>query len=479
MRPPQLAPDPAFAIGIVARVSLFGLALATWGCGDGEPTAVEAPLGEDPAPASVPDPLATSVPDRDSDSGAATDGNSGSQAAAVTDSDRNAELDVNPAFEGEPAAPPGSVDEVAMLLQQWGIASPSATACDASTSSNAERSLRTNLGSKAFTWLTSTVEQARYEPIGELANYFGFAALRIEIREGADDPLADEGVRGSSWRVVLENLDASQRSVLYETANAQHEPFFGFLDERVGLVDELWRLKDDESPSVADLDGFITAMGEYESEISIVSAAGYGEVIGMLSPDQASLFGDIRSGGAIVTELVGTGPYASEVDAEVEALSSEELDLLRETASKFLAYATGSVEDAVILPAGKIGNYFAFASYRYVDRADVSRSGAADLLWSVLNDEQETLICQLAQEGVALEQAYVDGREALIRGIYPLKSGQPVDEDALQATYLEGAIAEGRMGVASAYYFDQLERMLSAEQIQRLMTLRNGNVPEP
>ena len=37
--------------------------------------------------------------------------------------------------------------------------------------------------SKLLVWLTGTVEDAHYEPIGEVANYFGFAALRNEIRE--------------------------------------------------------------------------------------------------------------------------------------------------------------------------------------------------------------------------------------------------------------------------------------------------------
>jgi|GEM_PF-3965629 len=359
-------------------------------------------------------------------------------------------------------------------LTDWELPAPGTVICDTESFTSAERSIWTNIGSKAFTWITGTIEQARYEPIGELAIYFGFAQLRTEIRDNGG-PLADEGVRGAAWQVVLEHLNLAQRGSLYETSTAQTQPFHAFLDERVALVDEIWGLKDGVSPDFTALNQHISAMGKHEAAISTISARGFGELILSLSSEQQALFDEIRLGTPAVVDLVGQGPYAAEVSAELRALDSDAADMLTETASKFLAYATGDLDDALFLPPGKIGNYFGFASYRYEDRATANRSDAASFMWDVLDQEQEALLCQLAKEGAVLEGEYIAGRAALIEGIYPLRSGSEVNEESVQALYMNGATSEGRMGVLSAYYFEAIERMLSPEQLDELERLRAGS----
>ncbi|MDC7219480.1 MAG: hypothetical protein PQJ59_06030 [Spirochaetales bacterium] len=342
-----------------------------------------------------------------------------------------------------------------------------------------EEKLLINVASKAFTWMTGTVEQARYEPIGELANYFGFAKLRNEIRDASDNPLADENFRGSSWLVVLESLNADQRQVLYDLANKQEPPFLGFLEAREDFINGLYRLKEGNPLERENLTQYIRTMGRCEAQISLLSAASYGKLSLMLTEDQKSFFADIRAGRITVSERKGRGPYAKEVERELKSLSPEKTDLMTEIASKFLSYETGTLEDALFLPSGKIGNYFGFASYRYEDRAKVSRSGAAQLMLDVLDEDQKEILRSLTQQIYPLQQCYIDSRAYLIGEAYPLKEGVSVDEKNLMENYLVGAMAEGRMGMAQAIYFDYLEQNLSENQLQELKSRRESSSKTP
>ncbi|MBX2878021.1 MAG: T9SS type A sorting domain-containing protein [Saprospiraceae bacterium] len=364
-------------------------------------------------------------------------------------------------------------------LSDWGVLDPWESSCESTELSNAEEKLYQNICSKAFTWFTGTKEQAHYEPIGELANYFGFANLRNEIREASNDPLADENLRGASWVVVLENLDSTQRAILYKAAKDQETAFFGFLEERVALIDMLYGLKDDNAVNLSDALDAIEAMGEYEAEISIISAEAFGSVSLSLASDQKELFTNIRQGNLIVSNLRGTGPYTSVVPHELDELSSNQRDLITETASKFLSYETGTLEDAIFLPPGKIGNYFGFASYRYEERASVSRSQAADLLLSVLTDDQKEVLKCLTTQVSDFEQTYINARAELITDVYPLKSGDSVDESSIVDNYLIGATAEGQMGVVQAIYFDYLGSLLNEGQISELKTQRANTGDDP
>lgn len=359
-----------------------------------------------------------------------------------------------------------------LQLSDWGVLDPWESTCQETALDRTGEKLYENIASKAFTWMTGTKEQAHYEPIGELANYFGFARLRNEIRDAANDPLADQNLRGTSWLVVLEHLDQAQRTILYDSAKEQEAAFFGFIEDRVKLIDMLYGLKEGNSINLSNATQPIETMGIYEAEVSLISAEAFGAVSLSLTNDQKELFANIRQGNLRVVDLKGTGPYASIVSSELEGWTPKQEELIKETASKFLSYETGSLEDAIFLPQGKIGNYFGFASYRYEERASVSRKQAADLLLSVLSDSQKELLKCLTTQVYDFEQAYIAARAALITDAYPLKSGIEIDESSLINNYLLGAIAEGKMGVVLAIYFDYLERLLNEDQINKLNTYR-------
>jgi len=368
----------------------------------------------------------------------------------------------------------GRINAQEIVLSDWDIIDPWEESCLNTDLNNAEGKLYTNIASKAFTWLTGTKEQAEYEPIGELANYFGFAKLRNEIRDSSDNPLADENLRGSSWLVVLEQLNSDQRQIFYNTAIAQELDFSAFLEERVDLINILYGLKEDKEIVLTDAIYHIEAMSTHEANISIISAKGFGEVSLSLDTQQKDFLTNIRGGNLIVSELVGSGPYTQDVEVEIEQFTNFQKELLKETVSKFLSYETGSLEDAIFLPSGKIGNFFGFAQYRYEERAIVNRSQAADLLFSVLTEEQEDILKCLTKEVYNFEQSYIDSRAKLITDIYPLKFDMTVDENLAAQDYVYGAMDEGRMGVVQAIYFDFLERLLTEDQIEELKILREN-----
>ena len=330
--------------------------------------------------------------------------------------------------------------------------------------------------SKLLVWLTGTVEDAHYEPIGEVANYFGFAALRNEIREREGNN-ADVSFRGAVYKEVLELLDDTQRSLLYELLAEHRTAINGFLEDRVLLVDELWRLKNNVTMDYVRVMNLIQSIGEYEGTITVITAQYYAKLLPLLSSEQAQYLEDIRRGVVTVDQMQNTSlRYAAEARTQFNALSRDDAKLMQEVSSKFVAWATGDLDDALFLPRGKIGNYFGFSSFRYVDRTSVSRGGAAALIDQVLTPDQQAILCGLSTNVVGYTQDYVNGRATLIAKLDALKKDSTLSVDHLITDYADLAgQGEGRRVVVEALTYHLIESMMSPEQIQSLKALRITN----
>ncbi len=331
---------------------------------------------------------------------------------------------------------------------------------------------RTIVAAKAFAYFTGTLEQAYHEPVGEVANYFGYAALRQEIRD-REGSQADEGFRGASWMETLEILNADQRQVLYELMRV-HEPLFEeFFDIRLDLVDELWAIREGRELDIANAISIGLQLGRNEAELTMTSAEAYSEILPTLSTEQLQAFQDIRSGATTIPDMQQDGPNTATVESEVADLNGAQRDALLAIASKMISWLTGAVDDAVILPPGKISNYFGFAYYRYIDRANVSRSDAANRFLGVLDETQKSIMAGLAQDVVTASNAYIDGREDLIRGSYPLRYGQSVDRAGLINAYAnQAALGETQRAIIEALTFYELEKTITPEQLVELASYR-------
>ncbi|MEM7738107.1 MAG: hypothetical protein AAF267_20215, partial [Deinococcota bacterium] len=265
----------------------------------------------------------------------------------------------------------------------------------------------TETASKLFVWLTGTVDEAHYEPIGEIANYFGFAALRTEIR-ARDGAQADTSFRGTVYKEILELLDTTQRALLYELLDEHRPAINGFLNNRILFIDELWRLKDNHAIDFDRVSSLINAIGEYEATITVLTAQYYAQLLPTLSDAQMQYLQDIRTGAITAEQMRSSSlPYATEAKAQYDALSESDAELITEVASKLIAWVTGDVDDAVFLPPGKIGNFFGFSSYRYVDRTAVSRGATAAFVDQVLTPDQQAILCGLSINVIDYTNHYI------------------------------------------------------------------------
>lgn len=332
--------------------------------------------------------------------------------------------------------------------------------------------------SKFLTWLTGDVELAEYEPIGEVANYFGFAALRTEIRERLGSQ-GDTRFRGSIYREILELLDDDQRGVLYDLMN-DHRPLLrGFLDERVELVNELWSQKEGKAIDFGLVEELMLSIGKYEGALMVTAARAYSEVTEMLTEEQLEYLWDVRKGEITADDMRSSSlTYASKANAQFDSLNEFDQEIMQEISSKVIAWVTGDLDDAIYLPPGKIGNYFGFANYRYVDRAQVSRGGAAQLVHDNLTEEQRSLMCDLSWNVVNFTNAYIDGRAELISEAFKLQTDPtaPTDMVSMVERYAEiGGVGEGRRATLEAMTFNLIESMLSDEQIATFDSLRTAS----
>ncbi len=327
--------------------------------------------------------------------------------------------------------------------------------------------------SKFFVWLTGTVEQAHYEPIGEVANYFGFAVLRTEIRERGGEG-ADEQLRGPVYREVLELFDDPQRTLLYELLDAHRTAITAFLSDRINLIEEFWGMKQGRLLNLAAVDDLMYSIGEYEGEITVLTAQYYARIMELLTDSQLQYLRDIRNGVVTIEQMQNsTLAFAAQADAQYENLSDEDQELMTEVASKIVAWATGDLAVAVFLPGGKIENFFGFASYRYVDRAGVSRGTAAGYVDQVLTPEQQAILGGLAINVVDYTNDYIDGRAELITTLDALKGDVDLDVAGSKSTYAAKAgIGEGRRATVEALTFHLIESMMSETQLAAIRAFR-------
>ena len=359
------------------------------------------------------------------------------------------------------------------LPVDWAVTPVEMQSCDVASLRDVEN-VYSETASKFFTWLTGTVEQAHYEPIGEVANYFGFAALRNEIRDNFGDG-ADEGYRGAASREVLELLDFSQRALMYDLLNEHRDAINGFLADRALLVDELWALKSNRRLDLDRVIELMLSIGEYEGQVTVITAQKYAEIMATLTPDQLQYLEEMRTLEVSISDMNGTVlmPYGPAANEEYDALDSADAELMTEVTSKLVSWATGTLEDSIYLPTGKIANFFGFASYRYQDRAGVSRGQAAGFVDGVMTSGQQAVLCGLSTNVVDYTNDYIEGREILITRLDILKANPflPIVDYHTDYANLAG-VGEGRRAVVEALTFHLIESMMSNEQLQELGSLR-------
>ena len=332
--------------------------------------------------------------------------------------------------------------------------------------------------SKFLTWVTGTLEQAEYEPIGEVANYFGFAAMRSELRE-RNGSQGDTHFRGAVFREILELLDNSQRALLYDLV-AQHRTLLNaFLEERLKLIHEIWGLKEGSEMDFSYASKLITMIGMYEAEITVSAARTYGQISAILTAEQREYLNRIRTGDVTTGQMQNSSlAHATQAEAEYRALEDFDKSIMQEVTSKLISWVTGDIEDAMYLPPGKIGNFFGFANYRYLDRTTISRSAASSHVDQVLHQDQRALMCSLSWSVSGFTADYIEGRAELINSLAVLKSdpSTTLDTSALSSRYANLAgVGEGRRAVVEALTFHLIEASMSEAQIQALVDIRRAN----
>ena len=67
---------------------------------------------------------------------------------------------------------------------------------------------------------------------------------------------------------------------------------------------------------------------------------------------------------------------------------------LHAVASRTLTWLTGTAEDNDYISVGRFANYFGFVKFRGASGHSLSRSGAGQETWSVLNPEQRAILVE-------------------------------------------------------------------------------------
>lgn len=150
------------------------------------------------------------------------------------------------------------------------------------------------VASKLFTWVTSSECKNDYLADGRIANYFGFAKFRVDIR--AADPLSSvSNLRANTANSVIDQIGSNTaRAIIDELESEFAAELENYYSARQNAVIELMKFLDEVDPDnqsqsqalERDIEAAGRALGESDAAIFVLQAETYADIYRSLSGTQ-------------------------------------------------------------------------------------------------------------------------------------------------------------------------------------------------
>lgn len=334
--------------------------------------------------------------------------------------------------------------------------------------SNADNNLhkhRQVLASRLLSWSTGSVEQINYVSVGRYANYFGFVKMRVSSAHSLK--------RSEVGKETLSVLTSQQRDSLFNLLFAQ-SPLIR--DTHVNRIRANSFLNELLKGNPVDRDRFIELARQYavkESELGIVLAAGFAEIIRTLTPQQKTQL--------ILVRQKHTSGRASKVRANIEEtrkLSQRQKQEIFNLAARLLSWSTGDIDDFVYETIGKPSQHFGFVSMRIESNHGVKRGLLANEVMTILTENQRAQLLKAAEADAVNLEAYLSVRDQFLRALASQRDIDEGDVSEVHALAKNMASLEAHMSWDQAFAMKKILNTFTKDQAEQFIELRNRFVPK-
>jgi len=335
----------------------------------------------------------------------------------------------------------------------------------------------TTIAFSGLAFLTGTEGADGFFPPGKVADFFGFQYMR-------DVDVSGYGHNTTFLTKIASNmlyiLNDEQLDMLKELASEQSSLYEEFGMGRLVMIDAF--RKHYEEGLTLNNDGVVEHSEELysiDAKLSLNRAKVFGAIVQSFTDEQIDYIE------AMSFNDSSTWP---EIDEEglldKRSMSHLEHVAVMTYASELFSWYAGSLEADVYFCPERHGTYFggfymkdypAMGNPDYFISTSITGDSGKEFL-EILTEEQRILITSIIEEQKPSLERIVEIRQLVSEALRSLMTEETLDEALIMELLNEYGTLEGEMSLLYATRFAEVGKMLTEDQMEKLIELRNQNV---
>ncbi|MFA9392482.1 MAG: hypothetical protein ACERKD_21910 [Prolixibacteraceae bacterium] len=342
-----------------------------------------------------------------------------------------------------------------------------------------DRAQLTTIGFSGLAFITGDFGASTFLPPGKVCDYFGFQYMRdIDAAEKGHNPMFVDRVVGN----VLFILNEKQKQRFRDLAEEQVSQLEALAEMRLPLIKSFHLELDGNIPKGSSglnkqtVMDYVGDIFELDAKLSVRRAEVLAEVANSLTKEQKEYLGKMKFGD------FNTWPDKTEL-AHLDMKKSKLYNVAYMTyASEFFSWYAGSVEADTYICPERQGTYFggfymkdiaAMNQRDYDISTSVTGDSGEEFLNVVLSETQRGFIFQILNDQRKILNEVVEVRREFSTELRKLLNGQQPDKNKLLALGQRYGELDGELSWNYAIAFAKVKKTLTADQMAKLMKLRN------
>jgi PKD repeat protein len=340
-----------------------------------------------------------------------------------------------------------------------------------------DQAQRTTIAFDALAFLSGDACSDTFLPPGKVADYAGFQYLRDNDVTGMGHN-TDFVTRAADTVLLL--LDEDQLAAFIALSKTEAPLTRRYAYMRFPLMSAFRSVREGTAPAGSSglnrsaVTMYSSRLYDLDASISLGRARTYGTVIRSMNQTQRTYLASMASGGML------TWPVADASDV-LKRCGQGNSVAMRTYASEMFAWLTGSVEADVYFCPERQATYFgsfymkdapAMGNKNYSINTSLT-GDVGEALLNLLDNTQRTRISGLVDLQRADLNEIVSTRRAIATELRRALAGETIDETAVRALSSRYGELDGAISYEYAVAFADVGRSTTAEQKQKMATLRN------
>ncbi len=328
-------------------------------------------------------------------------------------------------------------------------------------------------------FITGDFGAATFIPPGKVCDFFGFQYMRdIDVAGKGHNPMFLDRVAGN----VLHTFNKDQRKLFQILAMEQADQLKSLAAKRLPLIKAFYRQLEGDIPtgrSGINREAVMRHVGEifaFDAELSYRRAEIMGQVAASLSPEQKYYLGRMKFGDFSTWPNLDVRPY--KLPRGTEKLTNV---AYMTYASEFFSWYAGSVTADTYFCPERHGTYFGGFFMKDMPAMgkrdyDISTSVTGDsgrIFLERLSREQRMHVTRILDTQRKLLMEIISVRRSISTELRKFLKGERADKEKVLALGRRYGELDGELSWYYAMAFAEVNRMLTNDQLNALMRLRN------